>query len=170
ANGASARVVGQGTITRAVIDVDNSGTINGGDTDIKTNLADVQSLDILQNGSIHVLVEVSINGGATAGQTAQVLLGDSGGGPSFDNQPANTSLNEVRTVSASSVNGLREARGDITATVVDDALLKLTLTAPAGPVDLGNDITYGWTVANVGARDVTGVTLNASTQVYIIAP
>src|SRR2546430_549732 len=37
ASGASVRVVGPGTITRAVIDVDNSGTINGGDTDIKAN-------------------------------------------------------------------------------------------------------------------------------------
>jgi hypothetical protein len=172
ASGASVPpVVGPGTVTRAVIDVDNSGTINGGDTDIKTNGADVQSADILQNGSIHVLVEVSINGGATAGQTVQVKLGDaSTGGPSFDNQAANSSANEVRTVSGSSVNGLREARGDITATVVDDALLKLTLTAPAGPVDLGNDITYGWQACNVGSRDVAGVTLNASTQVYVIAP
>ena len=75
AGGASAvRVVGPGTVTRAVIDVDNSGTINGGDTDITG--AAVDSADIAQNGSIHVLVEVSVNAGATAGQTVQVLLGD----------------------------------------------------------------------------------------------
>ena len=171
ASGASARVVGSGSITRAVIDVDNSGTINAGDTDIKTNGADVLSANIAQNGFINVLVEVSINGGATTGTTVQVLLGDAAtGGPSFDNQAANSSANEVRTVSASSVNGLREARGDISATVVDDALLRLTLTAPAGPVALGSDITYTWQLANTGARDVSGVTLNASTQVYIIAP
>lgn len=170
ANGASARVVGPGSITRAVIDVDNSGTINAGDTDIKTNGADVISANIAQNLNIHVLVEVSVNAGATAGQTVQVLLGDAGGGSPFDNQPADLSANEVRTVSASSVNGLREARGDITATVVDDALLRLTLTAPAGPVNLGSDITYTWQASNTGARDVSGVTLNGSTQVYIIAP
>src|ERR1700716_4695289 len=46
------------TITRTFIDVDNSGTINAGDTDI-TNVA-ADSLDIAQNGSIHVLVEVSV--------------------------------------------------------------------------------------------------------------
>ena len=171
ASGASVRVVGPGTITRAVIDLDNSGTINGGDTDIFTNGADVLSANILQNGSIHVLVEVSVNGGATAGQTVQVLLGDaSTGSPSFDNQAANSSANEVRTVSATSVNGLREGRGDITVTVANDALLQLTLTAPAGPVALGSNITYGWQVCNNGARDASGVTLNASTQVYIIAP
>src|SRR6266850_3861935 len=34
ASGASVRVVGPGTVTQAVIDVDNSGTINAGDTDI----------------------------------------------------------------------------------------------------------------------------------------
>ena len=171
ASGASVRVVGPGSITRAVIDVDNSSTINAGDTDIKTNGADVISANIAQNASIHVLVEVSINAGATSGQSVQILLGDaSSGSPSFDNQAANTSINEVRTVSASSVNGLREARGDISASVVDDALLKLTLTAPAGPVNLGSDITYAWQACNVGSRDVAGVTLNGSTQVYIIAP
>src|SRR5438128_2196123 len=40
ASGASVRVVGPGTITQAVIDVDNSGTINSGDTDIKANGSD----------------------------------------------------------------------------------------------------------------------------------
>jgi hypothetical protein len=171
ASGASVRVVGPGTITRAVVDVDGSSTINAGDTDIKTNGADVISNNIAQNASIHVLVEVSINAGATSGQSVQVLLGDaSTGSPSFDNQAANSSTNEVRTVSASSVNGLREARGDISASVVDDALLKLTLTAPAGPVNLGSDITYTWQACNTGSRDVAGVTLNASTQVYMIAP
>ena len=171
ASGASVRVVGPGAVTRAVIDVDLSGTINGGDTDIFTNGADVLSANIAQNGSIHVLVEVSVNAGASVGQNVQVLLGDaSTGGPSFDNQAANSSANEVRTVSLSSVNGLREARGDISATVASDALLQLTLTAPAGPVDLGTDINYAWQACNNGSRAASGVTLNASTQVYIIAP
>ena len=170
ASGASVRVVGPGTITRAVIDDDNNG-FDAGDADIFTNGADVLSANILQNGSIRVLVEVSVNAGATAGQTVQVLLGDAAtGGPSFDNQAANSSANEVRTVSATSVNGLREGRGDISATVANDALLQLTLTAPAGPLTLGSDITYGWQVCNNGARDASGVTLNASTQVYIVAP
>ena len=171
ASGASVRVVGPGTVTRAVVDVDNSGTINAGDTDIKTNGADVLSANVAQNGTIHVLVEASVNSGATGGQTVQILLGDAAtGGPSFDNQAANSSANEVRTVSASSVNGLREAQGDISATVVNDTLLQLTLTAPAGPVNLGSDITYTWQVANTGLRDAAGVNLNGSTQVYIIAP
>ncbi len=171
ASGASVHVVGPGTVTRAVIDVDNSGTINGGDTDIETNGADVISANIAQNASIHVLVEASINAGASTGQSVQIVLGDaSAGGPSFDNQAADSSAGEVRTVSGSSVNGLREARGDISASVVDDALLKVTLTAPAGPVNLGSDITYTWLACNTGSRDVAGVTLNGSTQVYIVAP
>lgn len=170
ASGASVRVIGPGAITRAVIDDDNNG-FDAGDADIFTNGADVLSANIAQNGSIRVLVEVSVNAGATAGQTVQVLLGDaSTGGPSFDNQAASSSANEVRTVSATSVNGLREGRGDISVTVANDALLQLTLTAPSGPVALGSDITYGWQVCNNGARDASGVTLNASTQVYIIAP
>ena len=171
ASGASVRVVGPGTVTRAVIDVDNSSTINDGDTDVFTNGSDVVSANIAQNGNIHVLVEVSINAGATAGQSVQILLGDaSTGSPSFDNQAADSSANEVRTVSGSSVNGLREARGDISASVVNDAMLKLTLTAPAGPVSLGSDITYAWQVDNTGSHDASGVTLNGSSQIYIIAP
>jgi hypothetical protein len=171
ASGASVRVVGPGTITRAVIDVVTPGSITGGDTDIKTNGADVLSASIAQNASITVLVEVSVNAGATAGQTVQILLGDAAtGGPSFDNQAANSSANEVATVSAASVNGLREARGDISASVVNDTLLQVVLTAPAGPVNLGSDITYGWTVQNTGLRDAAGVTLNGVTAVYIIAP
>jgi hypothetical protein len=53
---------------------------------------------------------------------------------------------------------------------VNDTLLQLTLTAPAGPVSLGSDITYTWQAANTGLRDAAGVTLNGSTQVYIVAP
>lgn len=164
----TARVNAPNTVTRAVIDVDNSGTITPGDTDITTGAL---SANVAQNGNIHVLVEVSVSASAATGSSVQVFLGDaSTGGPSFDNQPADTSLLEVRTESALSVNGKREARGDISASVVADAQLQLTLTAPSGPVNLGSDITYTWQVANTGARDVTGVTLNASTQVYIIAP
>src|SRR5436305_9548086 len=71
ASGASVRLVGPGTITQAVIDVDGSGTINAGDTNIKTNGADVISADIARNSAIHVLVEVSIDSSATASQTVQ---------------------------------------------------------------------------------------------------
>jgi hypothetical protein len=170
ASGASAHLSGSSpaTITNVVIDVDNSGTINGGDTSLTG--AAVDSANILQNGTIHVLVEVSVNAGATAGQSVQVFLGDAGGSSPYDNVASDASANEVRTVSGASVNGLREARGDIAATVVNDTLLQLTLTAPAGPVNLGSDITYTWQVDNTGVRDASGVTLNGSTQVYIIAP
>ncbi len=164
----SARVNAPNTVTRAVIDVDNNGTINLGDTDITSGAL---SAAIAQNGNIHVLVEVSVDASVSAGQSVTVTLGDAAsGGPSFDNQPSDGSSLEVRTESASSVNGLREARGDISASVVNDTLLQLSLTAPAGPVDLGTDITYGWTVQNTGLRDAAGVTLNGATAVYIIAP
>jgi hypothetical protein len=152
------------TITNVVIDVDNSGTINGGDTPLTAGAVD--SGFIAQNLSIHVLVEVSVNAGATAGQDVQVFLGDA----SSDNQAANTSIHEVRTVSAASVNGLREAVGDIKAAVVNNALLQLTLNVPTGPVNLGSDITYVWTLQNVGLRPATAVTLNGLPAVYIIAP
>ena len=171
ASGASVRVVGPGVVTSAFVDADNNGAFNGADQDIRGNAADVVSASLAQNASTHVVVIVSVNAGATAGQSVQVLLGDAAtGGPTFDNQLANTSANEVRTESALSVNGKREARGDISALVVDDALLRLTLVAPPGPVPVGSDITYTWQVTNTGAKTVTGVTLGGFNQVYIIAP
>ncbi|HKZ02136.1 MAG TPA: hypothetical protein VJ180_07850, partial [Pyrinomonadaceae bacterium] len=163
-------------VTRAVIDVDNSGGINGGDTDILTNGADVLSSPISQNAFIDILVEVSINAGATAGQVVQVLLGDAaGGGPTFDNQTSDTSANEVRTVSSASVNGLREARGDRSATVQNDAQLQLSLTAPTGPVALASVITYNWELCNTGTRAASSITLanapgGSNSGVFIIAP
>jgi hypothetical protein len=160
------------SITRVYIDADNSNSFNAGDTDLTGATAD--SAAVPQNGSIHVLVEVSVDTGATAGQEVQVILGDAGdvgGSGSFDNQPITApNTNEVRTVSTLSVNGQREAKGDIKATVVNDALLQLVLTAPAGPIDLGSDITYSMTLQNVGAANATAVTLGGFPAVYIIMP
>lgn len=183
ANGASVHLspTSPATVTRAVIDVDNSGTINAGDTDIRGNNADVISNSIAQNGSINVLVEVSVNAGATSGQSIQVLLGDAatGSAQGYDNQtpdnPATPSANEVRTVDATSVNGVREARGDRSATVDNDAQLQLSLTAPTGPVPLASNITYTWQLCDTGSRTATAVTLTnapalAGTGVFIIAP
>ena len=162
------------TITQAVIDVDSNG-IDPGDVDIFTNGADVLSASILQGDSINVIVEVSI-GAASAGQTVQVFLGDAAAvSPTFDNQSADTSINEVRTVSLASVNGLREARGDRSVTVANDAILQLDLTAPAGPVALGSVIAYNWTLCNIGAQPASSVTLvngpvGFNSGVFIVAP
>jgi hypothetical protein len=174
--GASIQLAGTApaTITRAVIDVDNSNSINGGDTDIKANGADVLSASIAANATISVLVEVSVGGAATAGQTIQVILGDaSTGGPTFDNQPQATSAHEVRTVSALSVNGLRAAKGDITGAVAADAALSVTINAPAGPVALGSNITLTGAVTNTGSRTATAETLTngpagSNTGVFLI--
>jgi hypothetical protein len=174
--GASVSLSGPGAVTRAVIDVDNSGTINAGDVDIFTNGAAVLSAAVAQGGSFNVIVEVSISGAATPAQTVQVFLGDTAtNSPTFDNQASDASANEVRTVSALSVNGLREARGDRSVTVANDAILDLGLTGPAGPVALGSVIAYNWQLCNTGARPASSVTLvNApvgpGTGVFIFAP
>ncbi|MFN7928219.1 MAG: hypothetical protein U0Y68_09760 [Blastocatellia bacterium] len=177
ANGASLRVVGPGTITAAVIDVDNSNTVNAGDTDILTNGTAVTSANILLGATIKVIAVVSVSGSATAAQTVQVLLGDAtGGSPSYDSQNADSSANEVRTATAGTVNGLQEARGDITATVENDAQLRLTFSAPSGPVSLGTDITFSsLQLENTGARAATARTLTngpvgANSGVFIIFP
>ena len=158
------------TITQVYIDADNSNSFNAGDTDLTGATAD--SAAVAQNGSFNVIVEVSVDAGASAGQTVQVLLGDAGGGSPYDNQASDGSLNEVRTVSAASVNGQREARGDITVSVENDARLALTLIAPPGPVALGGDINYAVELQNTGARSATGVSLTGGSGsfVYIIVP
>src|SRR6266699_448235 len=84
----SAYVNAPNTVTRAVIDVDNSGTINAGDTDITGGAV---SANVLQNGSIHVLVEVTVNASVVPGASVTVTLGDAGGASPFDNQPSDTS-------------------------------------------------------------------------------
>ncbi|MEJ7576620.1 MAG: hypothetical protein WKF74_06420 [Pyrinomonadaceae bacterium] len=190
ANGQSIQVTGPAAVAAAVIDIDNSGTINAGDTDIFANGADVLSASIVRNASIQVLVRVNVNAGAQNGNTIRVMLGDAAtGSPTYDNQvpdnPATPSANEVRTVAAS-VNGVREARGDITATIENDAQLLLNMSASsAGPLPLGSDITYSLTLSNPGARaaqssvDANGngtieagesITLGGSTGIFVIAP
>lgn len=176
ANGQSLQLTGTGTIAAAVIDIDGSGTITAGDTDIFTNASDVLSASMAQNGFVDVIVAVNASASAASGSTISVQLGDAAtGAPSYDNQPANTSAHEVRTVSGTSVNGLREARGDLTAAVDSDAQLKLNLTAPTGPVALGSNVNYSWELCNTGLRPAAAVTLTnapagSNTGVFIIAP
>lgn len=169
--GGSVRIAGPGTVTAAVIDVDNSNTINVGDTDIFTNGSPVTSATINAGSGINVLVSVDISSGATAAQTVVVTLGDAAGPSPYDDKAYSDTANDVHTVDATSVNGLREARGDVRATVENDALLLLTMSNNgAANVPLGNDITYTLTVQNVGSRTATGVTLGGQTNVYMIAP
>lgn len=176
ANGQSIQLSGAGTVAAAVIDVDGSGTLSAGDTDIFTNGADVISASLAQNGFVDVIVAVNVSASAASGSAISVRLGDAEtGAPSFDNQVANSSTREVRTVSNTSVNGLREARGDVTATVDSDAQLRLNLTAPTGPVALGSNINYSWEICNTGLRPATALTLTnapsgSGSGVFIFAP
>jgi hypothetical protein len=183
ANGASIRLSGTApaTITRAVIHLGASpNSIDVGDTDIKTNAADVASALMPRNSSIRVMVEVSIGAGATSGQTAVVTLGDA----ASDSQNATNSANEVRTshpagttvTNGDAVNHNVEAVGDITGTVQTDAQLQLSLTAPSGPVPLASNITYAWQLCNIGSRAAKSVTLTtvngggSNQGVFIFAP
>jgi hypothetical protein len=179
ASGASIQLSGPATVTQAVIDVNNNG-VGAGDTDILSNASDVLSASVARNTSITVIVRVSVNAGASAGSTVSVTLGDaSTGGPTFDNQTANTSTHEVRTSVPSGttapVNGESEARGDISTTVDNDAQMRLNLSAPAGPVALGSNVTYTWSLDNTGARTISARTLTnapagSNTGVFVVAP
>jgi hypothetical protein len=172
ASGASVQVTGPATVQAAVIDVNNNG-IGTGDTDISGNAADVLSASLARNASITVIVRVNVSGTAAAGDTVNVRLGDaSTGSPTFDNQTANTSANEVRTSSGASApaGGEAEARGDISATVQSDVQLRAVMNAPTGPVALGSDITYTLQLCNDGNRVASAITLGAFSGVYIIVP
>lgn len=176
ASGASITITGPGTVTAGAIDVNGNGAIDGGDTDIFGNGADVLSASLAMGAHIDVVVLASVNANATAPSVINVRLGDAAtGSPSFDSQTADTSAHEVRTVSSSAVNGILEGRGDISASVENDAGLLLTLTAPPGPLALGADINYDWQVCNNGARAASAITLvnappGSNSGVFIIAP
>jgi uncharacterized repeat protein (TIGR01451 family) len=174
--GASAQVTGPAIITDIVIDTDDSQTVNAPDTDIKNNPTDVLSAALAPNGFINVLVRILVNSAAAQGEAITVTLGDAAtGSPTFDDQAADSSAHEVRSVATPSTNGLREARGDRTALVDNDAQIYLEMTAPSGPVPLGSDITYTLQVSNPGLRDLTGQILTnapvgSNSGIFIIAP
>jgi hypothetical protein len=171
--GASIIKTGAATVTAAVIDVNKDGLFDGGDTDILANGSDVTSANVLQDGTLFVIVRVTVDAGAATASIINIQLGDAVGGTPWDNKALAASAADVRTVTAG-VNGQEEARGDIDATVEDDALIRLSLTRTAGPVAIGSDITYGWILTNDGSRAATVQTLTVDaapvTGVFIIAP
>ena len=179
ASGASVSVAsGMATVTSAFIDVNGNNTYDAGtDTDILGNAADVVSANVAQNGTLSVVVFVNVNAAAPAASVIDVRLGDADNASPWDNEPIDSSAGEVRTEFATPVNGRREARGDRSVTVENDAQLALSLTSPTGPgpVPLGTDIDYVWQVCNTGARPATSVTLTnapvgSNTGVFICAP
>lgn len=159
ASGASIRVVGSAIVASAVI--------SGANTDILNNSSPVlQSL--AQNGFVDVVVNLNISSSAAAASTIQVFLGDAASGTNYDNIAANSSANEVSTVSTGAVNGSREARGDISVTVDRDAQIRANLTAPAGPVTLGSNISYTISACNDGLRTLSPV--SGESSIYVVAP
>ncbi|HEX8179802.1 MAG TPA: hypothetical protein VF525_09700 [Pyrinomonadaceae bacterium] len=193
ANRASIVLGGSATVAMAVIDANgdgqvdtnSDGVLDAGDIDIKNNAANV-SYPVTRAASFLVIVRVNINAAAGAGTNVTVTLGDApvngtAGDTSHDNvRPAGNSANEVRTnttTGAAPVGGEAEARGDSRTTVENDAQLRLSINQPAGPVARGSDITYTWTLNNVGARNATAVTLPISSGaaaagvgVFVIVP
>ncbi|HEX7317413.1 MAG TPA: hypothetical protein VF297_26170 [Pyrinomonadaceae bacterium] len=165
------------TVTQAVIDVNGNG-IDGGDIDILGNGSAVlypsASPYLARNASFTVVVRASVSAAAAAGSTVSVTLGDASG----DNVASNGSAAEVRTSVPSGVTltgSESEAVGSISTTVENDAQLRLSLTAPAGPVALGSNVTYTWSVENAGARAVNTRTLTngpagSNSGVFVIVP
>lgn len=187
AGGASAQAT-NATVTKIVIDNGTAaGAVDAGDTVIYSSaLGSNPAADIAisRAGYIDVLVVVNVSGSVAVGGTVNVRLGDAAlGAPSYDNQAANSSPNELSTV-GTSVNGSREARGDYNSTVIKDALLQLSVTHSPGPVTLSTDpvnsptvLNYAWRVCNTnGASPAQSMTLtnvtptSANTGIFIIAP
>ena len=177
ASGAGIVTSGTATVAQAVIDVNGNG-IDGGDIDILSNGSAVlypsASPYLARNASFTVIVRVNVGAAAAAGSTIGVTLGDASG----DNVASNSSAAEVRTSVPSGVTltgSESEAIGSISTTVENDAQLRLNLTAPAGPVTLGSNVTYTFSLDNTGARAVAPLTLanapaGATTGVFVIVP
>lgn len=176
ANGASVQIAsGMATVSSAFVDFNGNNTYEAG-TDVDINDAAADLVSFAQNQSRSVVVFVNINGAAPAGSIINVRLGDADNASPFDNEAVDATVaNEVRTESNASVNGRREARGDRSATVQNDAQLALSLSAPAGPVALGSNITYVWQLCNTGARAAAAITLTnapvgSNSGVFIFSP
>ena len=104
---------------------------------------------------------------AVAGTSVTVNLGDTTtGGPGFDSQPTDSSANGVVTSSAAAVNGILEAKGSQTFNVLEDAKIRVTLNAPAGPLTPGSDIAYSAQACNDSVNTpVTALTLSGGPDV-----
>ncbi len=168
ANGASFQIPAGLTATAAVVDP------TGTPVNILTNGADVL-YSLNAGASVTVRLTLSVSAAATTGSTLRVYLGDQTTlSPTFDNDAANSSANEVRTVSTGAVNGSREGRGDISVLVQNDAQIRANLTAPAGPVNIGSNITYTTSACNDGARSLSPIDPDGAgpipAAVYVIAP
>src|SRR5919205_324997 len=177
ASGAGIVTSGSVTVTQAVIDGNGNG-IDAGDIDIFSNGSAVlypsASPYLARNASFNVVVRVTVGAAAASGSTIGVTLGDASG----DNVAANSSANEVRTSVPSGVTltgSESEAVGSISTTVENDAQMRLNLSAPAGPVALGSNITYDVTARNTGARPIAAQTLQggpagSNTGVFVVVP
>lgn len=142
ANNLSATVSGSATIDRIVV---GSTTVGAGG----------HTASVAAGGTLTVTVYVDISSTASPASTIQVFLGDaSTNGPSFDNVAYSSTGNDVYTTATDAVNGQREARGDISATVANDAVPDVALTGPAS-VTPGSNISYTAIGCNVGQRDLT---------------
>ncbi len=168
ANGASFKL--PSGLTATAITIDPSGTLGAPVNMPITGGTDVDfSLD--QNESVVVRLTVSVDANAAAGASLTVDLGDASGTTNNDNAAADGSANEVATTTTTDVvNGLREAKGDLTVTVENDAQIQVELTASPGPISLGGNITYTTEACNVGQRDLEPFALNGVTAVWMIVP
>ncbi|HEX7999781.1 MAG TPA: hypothetical protein VF528_15445 [Pyrinomonadaceae bacterium] len=176
ANGASLVVGGAinlTNVTQAFVDANGNGSFDGTDVNILTNPLPVTSASVAANGSISVVVKYSVPASATGSITIQ--LGDTPGGGNGDNAVADLSANEVRNTTAG-VNGRSEGRGNYSVSILVDATLQTYLTAPAGPIAPGSDITYTqFHTCNTGTQAAASITLTNApvgfrTGVFEIVP
>lgn len=179
ANGASLIVGGAislANVTQAFIDVNSDGIFNGADVNILTNPAAVQSSSLTATAPGNTLSVVVRYGVPTsASGSVSIQLGDTPGAGNGDNAVANLSANEVRNTTAG-VNGRSEGRGNYSVTVQTDATLQTYLTAPAGPIAPGSDITYTTLhTCNTGTQPAASITLTnapagSRTGIFEIVP
>ena len=113
-------------------------------------------ISLAQGESATITVYVNVDSGAAAGDAFVVYLGevDNGSVTPFDNLPYTASGQDVYTTASGAVNGQREARADINASVASDAIPDVTLTAPTGPITPGDNIPYTADACNIGSRDL----------------
>lgn len=173
---ATAAVTSLGTFVRLEYRLDNNPNTAWTPIDATGNGIDTAS--IAADGSIFVRAVVTVNAGASAGQTIKVTLGDTGTSTNTQNQPRTTNTGDVYTVdntgttngdiAGDPANGVREASAFVDATVNASSytFAKVLKTLPANGVnDAGtakiNDDTLSYNLSlEVQLTDPTGKGIN----------
>ena len=125
---------------------------------------------MLQDGTLFVIVRVTVDSNAPGGSTINIQLGDAVGGTPWDNKVLAVSAGDVSTATAGDDSVQKEARGDINALVDTTGSLLLGPSGVPGAfgsgTDTGNDYTNRSVNTGIATVEPGGNTTASGTVVF----